>query len=155
MKRRETMPESLTDTELFQSYSAWFFDFVNAHEGLFRILVMYSYNLFATLLIEVPLAILLGVRNRKDIRLVFIVNCVTNPIVVTCYLLISECRIFGNLTPLFLNGIILFLEILVVLSEGEAYRRFFTETKRNPFLLSFILNACSYGTGVILDLLGL
>ncbi|MBO4399721.1 MAG: hypothetical protein J5795_06275 [Lachnospiraceae bacterium] len=106
-----------------------------------------SFNLVATLIIEVPLAILLGVRNRKDIGLVFWLNCLTNPVLVTILYLLT----LTSLGDPVVNGILFLSEIVVVVTEGMVYRRYLQRKPMNPFLLSFLLNAVSCGAGLLWD----
>ena len=77
------------------------------------------------------------------------VNCLTNPIAVTILFFLTRSSV-GTVTE---QVIVLFIEAVVVVTEGMIYKRRLSEQKRNPFLLSFILNAASYGTGIALELL--
>ncbi|MBO7630958.1 MAG: hypothetical protein J6S78_01345, partial [Lachnospiraceae bacterium] len=79
---------------------------------------MISFNLVATVIIEVPLAILLGVRSQKDIETVFWLNCLTNPILVTILYFLMKT----SLGDPALNGILFLMEIVVVITEGTVYR---------------------------------
>ena len=108
-----------------------------------------SYNLFGTLAIEIPLALALGVRGKKNVWAVFEVNVMTNPIVVTILFLLVRTQLCMPA----IRGILFLMECVVVLVEGMLYKRRLTETPMNPFKLSLILNAVSYGTGVILELI--
>ncbi|MBO4697228.1 MAG: hypothetical protein J5643_08125 [Lachnospiraceae bacterium] len=108
-----------------------------------------SYNLFGTLAIEIPLALALGVRGRKNAWTVFEVNVLTNPIVVTILFLLVRTQLCMPAV----RGILFLMECVVVPAEGMLYKRRLTETPMNPFKLSLILNAVSYGTGVILELI--
>lgn len=108
---------------------------------------MISFNLVATMIIEVPLAILLGVRSQKDIETVFWLNCLTNPILVTILYFLMKT----SLGDPALNGILFLMEIVVVITEGMVYRLYLQRKPMNPFLLSFLLNAVSYGAGLLWD----
>lgn len=141
------MPESLTSIALIQPFFGMVsFLFSN---GFRDYVGMISFNLFWTLVIELILAIILGVRNKEDLLLVFEVNCLTNPIAVTILFFLTRSSV-GTVTE---QVIVLFIEAVVVVTEGMIYKRRLSEQKRNPFLLSFILNAASYGTGIALELL--
>ena len=109
---------------------------------------MISFNLVATVIIEVPLAILLGVRSQKDIETVFWLNCLTNPILVTILYFLMKT----SLGDPALNGILFLMEIVVVITEGTVYRCKLQCKPMNPYLLSFLLNAVSYGVGLLADL---
>lgn len=108
-----------------------------------------SYNLLATLAIEIPLALALGVRGRKNVRTVFEVNCLTNPIVVTILFWLVRTSLCVPLV----RGILFLMECIVVWTEGILYKRRLTDAPMNPFKMSLILNAVSYGTGVVLELI--
>lgn len=127
------MPD-LMNSELFQTYIS-----------------MIVINLLITLAVEVPLAIALGVRKMRDIQTVFLTNCVTNPTVVSIHFLLLH---FGATYATILAAI-LAMELAVVLCEGLVYRKLLPRGKLNPYVLSLILNACSYGVGIVLEQLGL
>ena len=112
-------------------------------------LKMFGISLGLTLLFELGLALLLGIRKKEDLIIVLLVNILTNPLAVyLCYL----ARIF--LRDWYLAAELL-TELLVFLTEGFIYSRFKTEGKRirNGFLLSLVLNGTSYSAGLIISLL--
>lgn len=110
-----------------------------------RILFKFVSCLVLTVVIEAFCAWIIGVRKRSDQLTVFLSNVITNPLlnsfltVVSFY--ISQSLYYWFLIP---------LEIVVILVEGLIYRKMLS-VKINPFLLSLILNFCSYfiGTGII------
>ncbi len=111
------------------------------------LLETFGISLGLTLLIEVPLALLFGVR-KEGLFVVFLVNVFTNPAVNLIYLLLrSLCG-----APAFPTQLL--LEIPVVLSEWLIYRAFMKHADmfRRPFLMAFVLNAVSYGTGLLITL---
>ncbi|MCR5531740.1 MAG: hypothetical protein K6F26_07815 [Lachnospiraceae bacterium] len=133
---------------------------------------MISINLVLAIVIELSLAYALGVRGKRNFGVMLNVNCITNPIIVTLAFLMIQAWGNGLLTRL----LELPLEAVVVFVEGAVYRRKFgnTETEvsdeklrsteaedsgkrevlpMNPFRLSLILNAVSYGVGVLLDVI--
>lgn len=104
--------------------------------------------LLLTILIELAIALILGVRDKKDIINVILVNVITNPVVVMSQILLYLK--FGYKIEMI--GIIV-LEILVVPIEGLIYNKVLTYRKINPFLLSLVLNGASFLIGELINLL--
>lgn len=94
--------------------------------------------LLLTIIIELIVALILGIRDKKDILNVILVNVITNPIVVMSQILLYLR--FGYTIEII--GVII-LEILVVPVEGLIYKKVLNYRKINPILLSLILNASS------------
>jgi len=94
--------------------------------------------LSSTIMIELIMSLLLGIRNKKDILNVILVNIMTNPLVVSILMYITYNRLFNTTIS------IIILEILVILTEGFAYKKVLTFDKINPYVLSLILNISSY-----------
>ena len=107
-----------------------------------------SFCLIGTLLIEVTLALALGVRGWDDIEKVILINILTNPVLVTILFLLNRMRV--DVKAIFF--IQLGLEVVVVILEGMYYKRKLQKERMNPFLLSMVLNAVSYGAGLALSL---
>jgi len=102
-------------------------------------------SLGLTLLIEIPAALILGLRRKEDILLVGLVNILTNPIIV---LILNLFFVFtASPPPWFL---ILPLEVFAVLTEGFIYQKGLSCRRIHPFLLSLILNGISYFGGLLL-----
>ena len=102
-------------------------------------------SLGLTLLLEIPAALILGLRRKEDILLVGLVNVLTNPIVV---LILNLFFIFtASPPPWFL---ILPLEVFAVLTEGFIYQKGLSYRRIHPFFLSLILNGISYFGGLLL-----
>ena len=121
---------------------------------------MISFNLVLAVVIELSLAYALGVRGKRIFGVMLNVNCITNPIIVTLAFLMIQALGNGFLTRL----LELPLEAIVVFVEGVVYARVLRSTEAddsgkrevlpmNPFRLSLILNAVSYGVGVLLDVI--
>jgi hypothetical protein len=121
---------------------------------------MISFNLVLAVVIELSLAYALGVRGKRNFGVMLNVNCITNPIIVTLAFLMIQALGNGLLTRL----LELPLEAIVVFVEGVVYARVLRSTEAddsgkrevlpmNPFWLSLILNAVSYGVGVLLDVI--
>lgn len=102
--------------------------------------------LVATIVIELLVAVILGIKNKKDLLNVILVNTLTNPIVasIPVYFNIK----YGILQRNISLGI---LEIVAVISEGYIYKKVFVYKKINPFIVSIILNISSYFIGEIIN----
>lgn len=102
--------------------------------------------LLFTIIIELIVAIILKVRNKKDIINIILVNIMTNPLVVVIpqVLLLYHGIIWRNIS-------LLLLEILAFLSEGLIYKKFLTYHKIDGMILSLILNLSSYFLGYLLN----
>lgn len=101
--------------------------------------------LSSTIVIELIMSLLLGIRNKKDILNVILVNIMTNPLIVSILMYITYNRLFNTTIS------IIILEILVVLTEGFTYKKVLTFDKINPYVLSLILNIASYFIGGLLN----
>ena len=101
--------------------------------------------LSSTIMIELIMSLLLGIRNKKDILNVILVNIMTNPLVVSILMYITYNRLFNTAIS------IIILEILVILTEGFTYKKVLTFDKINPYVLSLILNISSYFIGKVLN----
>lgn len=101
--------------------------------------------LISTIVIEHIMSLLLGIRNKKDILNVILVNIMTNPLVVSILMYITYNRLFNTTIS------IIILEILVILTEGFTYKKVLTFDKINPYVLSLILNISSYFIGGLLN----
>lgn len=101
--------------------------------------------LSSTIVIELIMSLLLGMRNKKDILNVILVNIMTNPLVVSILMYITYNRLFNTTIS------IIILEILVILTEGFTYKKVLTFDKINPYVLSLILNISSYFIGELLN----
>ena len=95
-------------------------------------LKIFALCLGLTLLIELPMAYIWGLRGR-ELLTVAVANVMTNPLAVALHL----CGI--PQVP---------IETGVVLAEGAAYSLHF---EKRPFLLALFSNALSWGIGLILN----
>ena len=116
--------------------------------NLNNIQVLMARCLILTIIIELVLALILGIRNKKDIINVILVNVITNPIVVLTPILIYLK--FGHTMEIIS---IIVLEVLTVIVEGLIYKKVLDYKKINPILLSLILNAASYLIGEVINML--
>lgn len=105
-------------------------------------------SLLATLVIELFIALLLNIKNIKDLSKIAFINCVTN---------LSVNAIVYNLNESFSFFVVYFLivplfEVVIFLIEGLYFKRL-DYNEINSYLLSLILNASSYGCGLIYTLI--
>lgn len=100
-------------------------------------------SLGLTLLIEIPLGFLLGIRKGIDLLCVVLVNVVTNPSLVLILNLFS----LRDVPPWYLIAI---LELAAVAVEALFYRKCLSRCPLHPLLLSLILNGISYLGGCLL-----
>ena len=102
-------------------------------------------TLIGTVIIEVVFALLLGVRDKKDIMNIILANIMTNP-----FLVIFSFMIKAKHGDQVYYPVLFFMEILAVLSEGYIYRKYLEYKRIRPFLLSLILNLLSYTIGLLI-----
>lgn len=114
---------------------------MNINELSLIMLICFS----STIVIELIMSLLIGIRNKKDILNVILVNIMTNPLVVSILMYITYNRLFNTTIS------IIILEILVILTEGFTYKKVLTFDKINPYVLSLILNISSYFIGELLN----
>lgn len=100
------------------------------------ILLMYGISFGLTLLLELPVCYLLGMRHRDQLELVFLVNLLTNPAAVWLHTSAGIPQI-----P---------VEILVVIIEFYVYHQF---KQPCPLLLSLVANGVSWGLGLVMHML--
>lgn len=93
---------------------------------------IFMFSLGLTLLLELPMAYLWGIRGR-DLITVLAANVMTNPLAVALHL----CGL--PQVP---------IELGVVIAEGFAYSLHF---EKRPWLLSLVSNALSWGIGLLLN----
>jgi len=110
---------------------------------IFKVLAM---SLISTIVLELLIALVEGVRNKMDILLVVLVNILTNPFVVSVYYITLYYTRLNRIL------IVLLLEVSAVVVEWICYRYAGDKIKR-PFLLSLSANCFSYFTGLIFDYL--
>lgn len=102
--------------------------------------------LILTIIIELLVAIIIGIRKREDIINILLVNIMTNPLINSVGLVINlNYGIIGY------RIYILIIELINVFVEGFIYKKYLRTKKINPYLLSFILNLSSFGLGEIIN----
>lgn len=102
-------------------------------------------SLLLTLAFEGAIALLWGLRTREQLRLVLLVNCLTNPPVVLAFQLLRY-----SFPGLPMAPVAVLLEVGAVLVEGFCYR-FCRVGIRHPFLLSVAANDFSFFLGLLLQ----
>ena len=101
-----------------------------------------------TVLVEVIMAIIIGIRDKKDLLNVVLVNIVTNPIVVTIPVYFNYR--YGLLQR---NICLVIFEIATLFFEGFIYYKYLNYKKINGFLVSAILNLASFAVGEMVNYL--
>lgn len=103
-------------------------------------------SLILTLIIELAILMILGVREKNDIIVGICANVFTNPIVVY----ISNCILYFKLFNIYYIAVAI-LEIFAVVAEFIIYKRYLKYNKISPLKLSIIANCISFGIGVIIN----
>lgn len=110
---------------------------------------MFGVSLMLTILIELPIAFLFGMRSKGHVLLALLVNVLTNPpAVFTCWMLGMA---FPSLPKI---GMQIPVELGVVAIEAFVYRSFSKEAQweiRHPVILSAVANASSWLFGIVLS----
>lgn len=108
----------------------------------------YLLVLSLTLVIEVVVAIVFGIRQRRGFLAVFLVNIVTHPLLHLLLIILSYFSI-----PTVNDFVIYGLEIIVVLAEGYLLSYALHKRFKSMLLLSLLMNAASFFIGRYLLLL--
>ena len=103
-------------------------------------------SLILTIIIELFVSLILGIREIDDIKVIILINICTNPIVVY----IANCLILLNNNFLY-NVVTIVLEILVVIVEFKLYKQYLRTYKKSTLSLSLINNILSFGLGLIIS----
>ena len=106
-------------------------------------------SLVLTIMIEVTLSLLLGLRGENNIETVIWINCITNPVVVVITNLIymlSQNLIVRNI-------VLAILEIVVIFVEGFLFKKFLKNLKIKPYIFSIYINGLSFSFGLIISLI--
>lgn len=110
-------------------------------------LFTFGISLLLTLVIEILIGLIWGMRNGRQILLVILVNILTNP----CVNFLNLC---GKSLWNFGIGWQIVLEIAAAVAEAGIYVIFSKKDGwniRHPVLLSVCANAVSYGIGCIIS----
>jgi hypothetical protein len=110
------------------------------------VLKILAVSLALTLALEELFGLAWGLRGRRELGLMVLVNCLTNPPVVLLY---HTAAGLWRWDPVLVT---VALEAAAVLVEWRCWRALSDQVKR-PFLFSLLCNGFSYGVGWILNLL--
>ncbi len=102
-------------------------------------------SLALTLALELGFALVWGLRGRRELAVVALVNCLTNPPVVLLHHTAVSTLGWGNVP------VTAALELAAVLVEWRCYKACSEQLKR-PLLFAVLANAFSYGAGRIISL---
>ena len=107
-----------------------------------------SVSLLLTIVIEVIVSYALGIRTKKDIMIIAIVNICTNPVLVY----ITDCvLLFSNGKIEVYNITVVIMEIIVIIIEYLLYKKYLSHKGKSPFIISLVNNMISCGIGIILN----
>ena len=107
-----------------------------------------AFCLGLTILLETAFALFAGIRGRKNLLTVVLVQVITNPCVV---LLILWCMTHLSWHRALFE---LPIEAVVVVAEWIIYKKFLKDLKR-PFAFSLAANYFSYTFGIVLGYFGI
>ena len=108
---------------------------------LFRIAVAFS----ITIILEISLAYILKIKDKKDLLNIIIINFITNVSLnsfIFIYYILSKKLIIH----------ILILEITIIIIEGTFYKKKLKYKRINPYLISLILNIVSYSFSLLIKI---
>lgn len=101
--------------------------------------------LILTIIIELAVALAAGIRGRKNMECIALVNVITNPLfnyLLICYFFITRTAIR--------NEFILIAEMLIVIAEYHLLKNALRQTRSKVFILSLLMNCSSYMAGLII-----
>ena len=101
-------------------------------------------SLILTIILELLISYMLGIRNKKDFKVVILVNIYTNPFVV----FLSNIVQLMNNTLLYYCSVFI-LEIGAIIIEALLYKKYLKDAI-NPIRLSIYSNIFSFCIGIIL-----
>ncbi|MBQ6546849.1 MAG: hypothetical protein IJL74_02490 [Bacilli bacterium] len=105
-------------------------------------------NLITTIIIEISVSLIIGIRDIKDLEKIVFINCITNlSLSITVYKLddfLNFYILYFLIIPLF-EVVVFFIEALYF--KGLKYK------KMNNYKVSLLLNGISYSIGLIYTVL--
>ena len=102
-------------------------------------------SLILTLIIEVNVSIILGIKDKNDIKVIICANICTNPVVVYT----TNCILLLNNQVLYIFSVAV-LEIMAVIIEFLIYRKYLIFNEKTPLVISIINNIISFSLGIII-----
>ena len=109
-------------------------------------LAVLAVSLVLTIVFEEGFALLWGLRGKRELGLVALVNVLTNPPVVLLY------HTAAGLWRLGVLPVTLVLEAAAVAVEWRCYRAF-SDQLRRPLLFALLANLLSFGAGCVINML--
>ena len=109
-------------------------------------LTVLAVSLLLTLVFEEGFALIWGLRGRRELGLVALMNVLTNPPVVLLYHTAVGLWHWNAVL------VTIVLEAAAVIVEWRCYRAYSEQVKR-PFLFALLINLFSYGAGCVINLL--
>ena len=103
-------------------------------------------SLLLTIIIEISISFIIGIREKEDLKVVFWTNVLTNPVVVY----IANCVKLLNNNVIY-DIIVFKMEVLVIIVEFSIYKKFLDYKKKSPLLISSINNIISFSLGIIIS----
>ena len=98
--------------------------------------------LIMTVITECIVAVITGVRGKRQFITIVLMNILTNPLINTALHLLSLSGALYCLAVFILEG-------AVVFTEGFILKKACYDLPMNPYILSFVLNLSSFMAGVI------
>lgn len=105
-------------------------------------------SLFLTVIIELVVSLIIGIRGKEDLKVVFLANVITNPIVVFT----ANCVSFLNNEVLY-YVVVFILELLAIIVEFIIFKKFLNFKKKSPLFISCINNIISFSLGVVISII--
>ena len=108
----------------------------------------FAISLILTLIIELTISYIIGIRKKNDIEIIVLVNILTNPIVV----------FISNISNQMLDIsiyyiIVIFLEICAFFIEAQIFKKLLNFQKISAIKISLINNIASYSIGVLIGII--
>ncbi len=103
-------------------------------------------SLALTLIIELTVSIIIGIRKKEDILVVICANICTNPVVV----FISNCILLLNNMLIYFIAVIV-LELIAWIVEFIIFKKCLRFNKISPLLISILNNSISFGLGLVIN----
>lgn len=103
-------------------------------------------SLLLTIIIEISISFIIGIREKEDLKIVFWTNVLTNPVVVY----IANCvKVLNN--DVIYNIVVFILEVSVIIIEFCVLKKILNYKKKSPLLISSMNNIVSFSLGIIIS----
>jgi len=104
-------------------------------------------SLLLTLIFEMAVSYLLGIRHKSDVKVIICANVITNPVVV--YIANLVLMLHNEALYICVVGA---LELSAFISEYIIFKKYMNYKKISPLVVSLINNAVSFGMGLIINI---